>query len=279
MPLPILHADYTQIVISAFTMHNAALPPVPPLPPLLNLPGLVEGPATMGWPPGFIAHKQAPTVLVDGAPGVQQGHDVGYLIPHFALPPNGLMAVNAAFSKHKVMIPVSKVLLEKKPAGTYLFFLLGMICCNPVSLPTGVVMLLRCTVWTGFNLLDLLKALGYMALDIVLDLVWNRIFKGKWLGRNVDAAGNKIGKALLNMPKLADPKAIVVLGDLSLREMLMDGGARLVARWTLVQTANKALDHVLKSWVVSPLTTGLPRGQSGLGRGDYSVKFFDAKWW
>jgi hypothetical protein len=274
-PVPILHANYTQLVISAFTMHNAALPPVPPLPQLFNLPGLVEGPATMGWPPGFIAHKQAFTVQVDGAPGVQQGHDVGYMIPHFAIPPNALMAVNTAFSKHKVMIPVSSVLLEKKPAGTYLFFLLGMICCNPVSLPTGIVILLRCTVWTGFNLIDLLKAVGYMAIDIALDLVWNKVFKGAWSGRNLDAASKKIAEGLLKLPKIADPK----LGDLSLRDMLTWGGARLVARWTLVQTANKALDHVLKSWIVSPAVTGLPRGQSGVGRGDYGIKFFDKKWW
>jgi hypothetical protein len=279
MTQPILHADFTQIVISAFTMHNAALPPVPPLPPLFNLPGLVEGPATMGWPPGFIAHKQSMTVLPDGAPGVQQGHDVGYLIPHFAIPPNALMAVNTLFSKHKVMIPVSTVKFEGKPAGTYLFFLLGMICCNPVSLPTGVVLLIKCTVWTGFSLMNLLKGVGYMAIDIVFDLIWNKIFKGAFSGVNMNAAGDKIAKGLLALPKIGDPAATCVLGALSLREMLFWGGAGLVARWTLVQTANKALDHVLKSWVVGPVVTGLPRGQAGLGRGDYGIKFFDAKWW
>ena len=86
-------------------------------------------------------------------------------------------------------------------------------------------------------------------------------------------------KAIIPMPKIADPSAIIVLGELTLKEMLLDGGARLVARWTLVQTANKAVDHILESWIVGPAVTGLPRGQSGAGRGDYTFKYFDKGWW
>ncbi len=274
--MPILHADFTQLVISAYTMHNQQLPPPVPLP---NVPGLVEGPATMGWPPGFLGHKQALKVLVDGAPAVQQGHDVGFMIPHFALPPNALMAVNTMFSKHKVMIPVSSVELQGKPAGTYLWFLLGLICANPVSLPTGVVILIRCTVFAGFQWMDLLKGAGYIAIDVVFDFIWNKVFKGSWLGKSLkDKLGNKI-PGLITLPKLADPKAVVVLEGLGLREMVFDGGIGLVMRTMLAQAGNKVVDHVLKSWIVSPAVTGLPRGPTGVGRGDYSKKFFDQKWW
>jgi hypothetical protein len=274
--MPLLHGDFTQLVISAFTMHNQQLPPPVPAP---NVPGLVEGPATMGWPPGFIAHKQAMTVFIDGAPGIKQGHDVGYMIPHFALPPNALMAVNTMFSKHKVIMPISSVKLQDKTAGTYLFFLLGEICANPCSMPTGVVLLLRCTVFAGFNWKDLLKGLGYIVIDAVFDLIWNKIFKGNFLGKSLKDAEGKAIKGILTMPKIKDPVALKVLDGLSLGEMVFWGGGGLVARTVLIQMGNKALDHVIKSWIVSPAVSGLPRGQSKVGRGDYEKPFFDAKWW
>lgn len=58
-------------------VHDArqAVPPVPPLPmPLPAVPGLIEGPAFMGWPPGMLSHKVANNVLSDGNPTVQSGH-------------------------------------------------------------------------------------------------------------------------------------------------------------------------------------------------------------
>ena len=74
----VLNAGWRQFGLSAFTMHDQYLPPPPPAPPLPAIPGLIEGPAFMGWPPGsHLGHKKAPTVLVDGNPGIQQGHDVG----------------------------------------------------------------------------------------------------------------------------------------------------------------------------------------------------------
>jgi hypothetical protein len=183
------------------------------------------------------------------------------------------MAINTLFSKHKVMIPVSTVELQGKPAGTYLFFLLGLICCNPCSMPTGVVVLIKCTVWTGFKVGDLLKGLAYIALDAAFDLVWNRVFKGSWMGESVKE------NVLLAMPKIAEPAATQVLGGLTLREMVFWGGSGLVGRWILTQSASKAIDHVLKSWVASPVITGTARGAPSIGRGPYSYKFFDAHWW
>lgn len=263
--IPIINAGFTQIGISAFTMHNQAVPPVPPVPiPLPNIPGLIEGPVPMGWPPGFITHKRSLKVLVDGNPGIQSGHDCGYLIPHFAIPMNALCAVNMAFSKHKPMWSVSSVLIEDKPAGTYMFFLLGIICCNPVSLPTGVVILIKCTVWSSFSLLDLLICLASIALEVVFDYLFNKLAaKVPWL-----------------KPKpFAGPNALIVLGGHSFREMLTDGGARLVGRYVLAQLGNKAVQHIIKSWVVKPLVGQLPRGNSGLGRGRASVPFFKGNWW
>jgi hypothetical protein len=47
--------------------------------------------------------------------------------------------------------------------------------------------------------------------------------------------------------KIKEPQAAMALAELSLREMLTWGGARTVAKWTLVSIENKAIDHVLKA--------------------------------
>jgi len=276
IPCPILNAGYTQWVVSLYTQHDAACPPVPPSP--APLPGLLEGPWPMGNPAGTLSHKTAMNVLVDGNPGVKQGHDVGYMIPHFAVPMNALCAVNMLLSKHKVMIPVSSVQMKGSPAGTYLAFLLGEICCNPVSFPTGVVVLFKCTVWTSPSLMDFIKGSLYIALDMLLDKLWSKLFSKNPLF-------SKIFKYFTKNSAIADKCARILRLGFALNpgagvfSVMAQGGARLVAKYMLPQLGNKAIDHMLKSWVVSPLVTGAARGSPSIGRGDYSYKFFDAKWW
>jgi hypothetical protein len=278
--IPILHAGFTQWSVSAFTMHNQALPPVPPLPALPAVPGLIEGPVPLGWPPGVITHKVSTTVLVDGGPGVQSGHDVGYVIPHFAIPMNALCAVHTVFSKHKLPYSVSTVLIEGKEAGSYVFFLGGIICAHPVSMPTGVLLLFQGTVWTSFSLADFLRALGTMALEALFDLVFNRLTAGTWSGRSPPSgAARPILAALRPSPFRGTNHLLQVLGGLTLREMVTDGGAGLLGRYILQELGNKGLQHVLKSWVATPLVRDLPRGEMGVGRGAAGVKFFDADWW
>ena len=252
-PVPILSAGWLQIGVSAFTRHDAWVPPVPT--DAKGLPGLIEFPAPMGWPPGMLSHKTAPSVLSDGNPTVQHGHDIGYLIPHFAIPYNALCVLHTVFSKHKVVIPVSRVKVEGKDAGTYLWFLLGEICANPVSMPTGVVFLLKCTVWTTITVGDLLKGLLIAAIDAAFDLLWSKV-KGVF-------------------PKPAH-KHLEVLGGLdSLPEVLKYGGGGLVWRLLLKEGATRAYQHILKSWVLSPMVTGLPFGKMGIGRGNWAYhKFF-----
>jgi hypothetical protein len=104
-PVPVLSAGFLQFGLSAFTMHDAMFPP----PAKAPIPGLIEGPAFMGWPPGVLSHKKAATVFVNGNMGIQQGHDVGYLIPHLAIALNAFTPVNIAFSKHKVTVAASSV--------------------------------------------------------------------------------------------------------------------------------------------------------------------------
>jgi hypothetical protein len=256
IPSPILNAGFMQFGLSAFTMHDALLPP----PVKAPVPGLVEGPAFMGWPAGIIAHKRDLTVLVDGNPGVQHGHDAGYFLPHLAAPVNAYMAVNTAFSKHKVPFPVSNVKIGASPAGTYLFILFGIICAQPVSLPTGVLIMLRCTVVTGLGPLDIVKGLLTIAIDVAFDWIWKKF------------TGTALGKKLVTKPfkEVALPKWV---GAATINAL---GGAVFVIRETSGRAVNKAVDHLLKSFVASPMLTGLPFGKIGLGRGSWgpSFKFF-----
>lgn len=261
--IPILNAGWTQYGVSAFTWHDHAIPPIPPLPTPLKVPasppGLIEGPVPMGWPLGFITHKKAMKVNADGNPAIQTGHDIGYVIPHFAIPMHVLLAIFTLLSKHKPPYPVSKVKIEGKEAGSYLFFLLGIICANPVSLPTGVVLLFKCTVWTSFSIMDLLKCLLNIAIDIIFDLLWNKITgKFKWLKPS----------------PFRTPQALDFVFAQGFRQLLPWAMTSTVGRYLLAETGNRVIQHIIKSWVVGPLVTGLPKGTMGLGRGRASVKFF-----
>jgi hypothetical protein len=275
IPCPILNAGYGQWVLSAFTMHDAFCPPVPPAPALA---GLLEGPMPMGNPVGTMSHKIAPTVLVDGSPGVKQGHDVGYMIPHFAIPMNAMCGLNMLLSKHKVMFPLSAIQMKGSPAGTYLAFLFGEICCNPVSLPTGVVLLFKCTVWSAATLIDIVKGLLYIGLDVLFDKLWGKFIKGR-LEKLTAKLSQKITQKIVE--RFRGPICTVLLCAFLRAPNLMNSkGLQTITLHVLPKLGNKVVDHIAKSWVVSPMVTGGARGAPSIGRGDYSHKFFDSKpWW
>src|SRR5215475_15678805 len=112
-----LNQGWTQWAFGG-TFHGQYLPPPAPdkCMPAIDLP------APMGYPPGIkLTHKVGSRTYFDGNKAVQQGHDIGYFIIHFALPTNWLMLINSIFSKHKVEFPVTSVLIEGQPMGTYVF--------------------------------------------------------------------------------------------------------------------------------------------------------------
>jgi hypothetical protein len=253
-PVPVLNAGYLQFGVSVYTQHDALFPP----PIKAPLPGLIEGPAFMGWPPGIISHKKALKVFADGNMAIQSGHDVGYLIPHIAIPLNALMAINTAFSKHKVVFAASQVKVGGSNVGTYLWFLFGEICAQPYSLPTGVIVLLKCTVWTSLTWTDIARALLTFAVDAAFDTLWSKFSKLK-----------PVEKLLKRFPETKFPKWV---GNATVAAL----GRGFIVPEMAGRAVNKAIDHVLKSWVVSPLVTGLPFGKIGIGRGNWgpSHKFF-----
>jgi len=224
-----LNEGYTQFGLSAFTMHEVWIPPAVPVP----VPGIIEGPAFMGWFGGLtVTHKVGKKTNFDGNPAVQQGHDCGYLIPHIQTP-NILLPMHIAFSKHKVMFPVSTVLIEGKPLGTYVLLILGgLICANPVSLPTGVLICLKCTVFAHLSGIDIFLGVLFIGIDMALDAIWNKFFKGrvnKMADGLMKAAGRQVGQMFTSM----------------------------AANYITRKAVGKLVDHVAKTWITSPLFQGL----------------------
>lgn len=171
-PGPGLSQGFLQMGVSAYTMHSQFTPPPPPAPPIPFVPGLIEGPGFMYTPVSIWTRKISGNVFFDGNPACQEGHDMGFFIPHFAIPMNVLCAVNTALSKHKVLVPVGKVQINGKSMGSYIMFLPGQLSSDPVSLPTAVLMLLKCTVWGGVTWADV----GAMAITSVKDAALDAVF-------------------------------------------------------------------------------------------------------
>lgn len=232
-----LHQGYGQFGVSMFTMHDQWLPPPSPL---KFVPGGFEGPAFMGWHPGrVLTHKVGANTYFDGCAAIQQGHDAGYLILHVAMLPNWMMLINSMFSKHKIMMPVTSVLIEGKPMGTYMFVFLGLICASPVSLPTGALMILSGTVVSKLTLKDIILGLSFIAVDVTLDAIWSRIVKGDKWGRFE--------------PRKPMPAAYKQALDKIFNAKIAGSKPYLCARNVL----SKLADHLVKSWVVSPLISGV----------------------
>ena len=93
-----------------------------------------------------------------------------------------MMGINVIISEAQIMFPVTKVLIEGKPMGTYFPLLfLSLICSNPVSLPTGALIKIQGTVVSNMTLLDIILGFAFIAVDVMIDAVWSLIVKGdKW---------------------------------------------------------------------------------------------------
>jgi len=237
-----LNQGYLQFGLSLFDMHDQwLLPPVP----AKAIPGLIEGPAFMGWAPGiYTTHKVGRKTKFDGNNAVQQGHDCGYLIPHFAIPMNVMVAINMLVSQHKVMFPVTKVLIEGKPLGTYFpLVFLGLVCSNPVSLPTGALIMIQGTVISNMTLLDIILGFAFIAVDIIIDAVWSLIVKGDKWGKfgpgKPFPSFYKAGLEKIFSKSMVDPVFTKPLANLITRQVI-----------------SKVVDHIAKSWIVSPLISG-----------------------
>lgn len=154
----------------ALSVHNSMPPALPPVLPH------VEG-CVLSY--GAMFAKTAPTVLLQGKPAVQSGHDVGAFIPHVCVPPvppNPLLAGHIALSSCKVMFGKSRVLVGGQPAGWFLpMDAMLQVCADPVPLPIGIVpSVFTTTVKYGFSESDLRTGYADIALDIATSQMLRR---------------------------------------------------------------------------------------------------------
>jgi hypothetical protein len=181
------------------------------------------------------------------------------------------------FSKHKVIMPVSSVLMEGKPVGTYFCaLLLGLNCASPFSLPAGILVRTKNTVVTQASLSDMLKGVAYIAIDIAVDLLWNWLKGMKWFPKfKTDA--------LLAMLK---PYAATIGSEFL--EWVLQKYAReimpeIIARLIKSELGNRLIQSILKGWVFSPIVGGIARGVPAIGRGKAGWKPkigpFGKEWW
>lgn len=147
---------------AATTMHGATPPPLGP-----GILPHIEG-ARLNYSVTF--RKIAERVLIDGAPAVQLGHDVGFGVPHMPIPlvpPNPVLPATIAFSSCKAMFGKSNVIVAGTPAAWWLPGVAMLhVCSDPFPLPVGLSPTAPfSTVRFGFSWSDLLR--GYA--DITID--------------------------------------------------------------------------------------------------------------
>jgi len=153
-------------VVLGVTSHMA------PAPPLVNV--AAEG-TLQGAPPGLLlgTHKMSSTVTHKGWSIVQQGHDVGPLVPHLTAP----IAANPWYGKIlpaasiKVVFGAQSVQVQGAAAGVATLIhappLPLLTCGEPLPLPTAFpVTAFKNTVHVEVTLRDLLAG----ALDIILSV-------------------------------------------------------------------------------------------------------------
>jgi hypothetical protein len=160
--------------------------------------------------------------------------------------------------------------------GTYFpLVFLSLICSNPVSLPTGALIKIQGTVVSDMTLLDIILGFAFIAVDVLIDAVWSLIVKGdKWGKFGPGKAFPPFYKAMLEKifsKSMVDPVFTKPLANLIVRQVL-----------------SKVVDHISKSWIVSPLISGsifqatqpldgVPRTalpSISMGRAGFNVSFF-----
>lgn len=158
--------------------HLQLLPPAVPAP--VTVPA-VEMIATMMWTAGFALGKNKFTnnVLHKGVFIMQEGHDIGPLIPDVTIPPANVWYVKMwPLSKREVKFSASTVKMSGKSTGcTTIVPPFVMICCGePISIPFGYSVICPLnTVRVGMTWGDIFAGVASIAVSVALDIIFNKI--------------------------------------------------------------------------------------------------------
>lgn len=162
------------------TVHQQLLVTPPVLTPVPMGP-YVESPAPIWWIPGYVTgkHELTTTVFHNHLTIAQEGHDLGMMLIHVAIPPNDLLIpVNMLASSREAKFEASEVIANGKPIA----------CCTMIDwavLPTpmkacslipayhvgcGMSLLLN-SVIVGMSVTDMIAGYVSAILDLVLSLL------------------------------------------------------------------------------------------------------------
>ncbi len=160
--------------VAGFNAHGWSTPPAPPIPTVPT----VDYPAPAFWPPGAaLGHNELTRAITHRrASVVQDGHDIGTMIPHLSTPiVNALTPVHVLFSRRKATFFETKVRFEKRFAtacSALAWPPTPMMSCNdPVSMPIAsmVTSPLLNSVEFGMSVSSYLFSYAAMAASVVLD--------------------------------------------------------------------------------------------------------------
>jgi hypothetical protein len=195
--------------------HNLLLPPPVPPPPKLPIVPSIEMITTQMWTAGYLTgqNKFTTTVKHLALPIIQEGHDIGMLIPDVTIPPVNLWyAVMWPLSSRKVMFMSSLVIMNKKAAGCASVVppFPMMTCGDPISAPTALpVTSWMHTVSVGLTWMDIFKGIGAIVFSMALDYIFDKIGGGG--GSGPSSAWGAVGQGILGKLVPTDGKALAKL--------------------------------------------------------------------
>jgi len=149
--------------------------PIAPVGPLFSIEG-----AAQWWPPGYYLHKNkfTETVRHRGNKIVQQGHDIGPIMPHLTFPllGNPWYVKIYLLSSCEVKFSSSSVKGNGKEIGcASLWIPLPMMTCGePISWPLAfpITPIFLSSVSVGVTLMDLLAGVISIATSMILDFLF-----------------------------------------------------------------------------------------------------------
>lgn len=182
-----LSNDLTIGSIAGLNAHGFAAPPAPPIPAVPTL----DYPTPSFWPPGACLgqNKLTRRITHRRAAIVQDGHDVGAMIPHLSIPAfNVLIPIHMLFAKRKTVFFEPRVRFEKRfaaPCSAFAMLPTPMMSCNdPISMPIASSVTDHWnTVEFGMSFSSYAVSYAAMAATVVADSV----FKGAW-GKGASAS-------------------------------------------------------------------------------------------
>lgn len=170
-----LSNDLTVGSIAGFNAHGFAAPPAPPVPAVPTF----DYPTPSFWPPGSCLGQNKLTACITHrrAAIVQDGHDVGAMIPHLSMPAfNVLTPIHMLFAKRKTVFFEPRVRFEKRfaaPCSAFAMLPTPMMSCNdPIGLPiASSVTDFKNTVEFGMSPWSYARSYLVMTATVVTDFV------------------------------------------------------------------------------------------------------------